>query len=98
MKKSGHTIQDTWAALHKIRSDIIAIKPGLKNVYSDEELLYRLYDSLPPEYALTVATLKAREETDANKVLRILQEAEDSTAQETPLIETGMVARKEFSH
>lgn len=98
VKKPGHTIQDTWAALHKIRSDIIAIRPALKHVYSDEELLYRLYDSLPPEYAVTVATLKAREETDTNKVLRILQEAEDSTAQEIPVFETGMVARKDMSH
>lgn len=64
--------------LHKIRNDIIAIKPSLVTAYNTEELLYRLYDSLPTEYATTVAVLKSNEEKDEIKALRNLQEMEDS--------------------
>ena len=65
-------MQDTWAALHKIRNDIIAIKLSLGIVYDTEELLYRLYDSLSAEYIITIAVLKSNEEKDEIKTLRVL--------------------------
>lgn len=46
-KKEEHTVQDAGAAIHKIRNDIVAIKPTLAAAYDTEEILYRLYDSLP---------------------------------------------------
>lgn len=89
-KKEEQSVQDAWAALHKIRNDIIAIKPSLKTAYDTEELLYRLYDSLPAEYAITVAVLKSNEEKDEIKALRILQEMEDSLKD----TETDLYARR----
>lgn len=91
-KKPEQTVQDTWSALHKIRNDIVAIKPSLATAYDTEEILYRLYDSLPPEYATTVAVLKSQEEKDDIRALRILQEMEDSL--KDTYTDTGMYARR----
>lgn len=41
-KKQKRTVQDACAALHKIRDNIIAIKPSLATAYDKEEILYRL--------------------------------------------------------
>ena len=88
-KKPEQSIQDAWAILYKIRNDIVAIKPSLKTAYDTDEVLYRLYNSLPPEYSTTVATLKANEEKDDVRALRVLQEMEDSLR----ATKTGIYAR-----
>ena len=71
----------------------MAIKPTLAAAYDTEEILYRLYDSLPPEYGTTVAVLKSNKEKDAIKALRILQEMEDTLKKDT-YMDTGMIARR----
>ena len=40
-KKDEESIQDVWTRLSKLRSDIIAIKPSMKESYDDTELLMR---------------------------------------------------------
>lgn len=71
-KKEEYTVLDIQAALHKIRNDIMAIKPTLAAAYNTEEILYRLYDSLPPKYNTITIVLKSNEEKDVIKALRIL--------------------------
>lgn len=71
----------------------MAIKPTLAAAYDTEEILYRLYDSLPPEYNTTVAVLKSNEEKNAIKALRILQEMEDTLKKDT-YVDTGIIARR----
>ena len=65
-------MQDIWAALYKIRNNIIAIKLLLKLVYNTKKLLYRLYDFLFTKYITTIIILKSNEERDEIKALRIL--------------------------
>ena len=91
-KQEEHTVQDAWAAIHKLANEIISVKPNLKPSYADEELLYILYDSLPSGYATTVDTLKARDEKDAMKVLRVLEDHEDTLKSRE--LETGLIARR----
>ena len=71
-KKKDQSVQDTWAALHKIRNDIIVIKSSLAEVYDTEELLYRLYDYLSTKYSIIVIVLKSNKKKNENKALRIL--------------------------
>ena len=89
-KKEEESIQDAWTTLHKMRKDIVAIRPNVRDTYDDEELLMRLLDSLPPEYSATVDTIKARETIDINNVLRILKDKEGELKSDTSI---AMAAR-----
>lgn len=91
-KQEDQTVQDAWAAIHKLANEIIAVKPNLKASYADEELLFILYNSLPIRYAITVDTLKARDEKDAIIALRVLKDHEDTLKART--FETRLVARR----
>ena len=86
-KKDEESIQDTWTRLSKLRSDVIAIKPSMKESYDDTELLMRLLDCLPSSYNTTVDTLKARGNVTTLEALRILQDKEGDLK-----TESGMVA------
>lgn len=87
-KKEEDSIQVTWSKLLKIKTDIVAIKPKLRESYDENEMIMRLLDSLPESYASTVDGLKARETLKVNDALRILQDKEGGMEQQ----ETSMLA------
>lgn len=92
-KKDEESIQDVWTRLSKLRSDIIAIKPSMKESYDDTELLMRLLDCLPSPYNTTVDTLKARGNVATLEALRILQDKEGDLK-----TESGMIAYSKNQH
>ena len=71
-KKDKKSIQDIWIRLSKLRSDIITIKPSIKESYNNSELLIRLLDYLPSPYNTIVNTLKARSNIATLEAFRIL--------------------------
>ena len=71
-KKDKESIQDIQIRLSKLRSDIIAIKPNMKESYDDTELLMRLLDYLLSLYNTIVNILKVRGNVTTLEALRIL--------------------------
>ena len=71
-KKDEESIQDVQTRLSKLRSDIIAIKPNIKESYNNTELLMRLLDYLLSLYNTIVNILKVRSNITTLEALRIL--------------------------
>ena len=86
-KKDKESIQDIQTRLSKLRSDIIAIKPNIKESYNNTELLMRLLDYLLSLYNTIVNTLKVRSNVTTLEALRILQDKEGDLK-----IELGIIA------
>ena len=85
-KKDKESIQNIQIRLSKLRSDIITIKPSIKESYNDTELLIRLLDCLSSLYNTTVDTLKARGNVTILEALRILQDKEGDLKTELGII------------
>jgi hypothetical protein len=83
----GVAIEEAWVKLKEIRRKVVAIKPRLKDIYSEDILLYFLMRRLPEEYSIIRETLNSQESLSVQaKILKLqtkeaeLQEGENEEA------------------